>query len=50
MINSPILDTCCGGKMFYFDKHDKRVSVYIYESAGESASCSLLKYFVKSSS
>ena len=25
MINSPILDTCCGGKMFYFDKHDKRV-------------------------
>ena len=25
MINSPILDTCCGGKMFYFDKHDDRV-------------------------
>ena len=25
MINSPILDTCCGGKMFYFDKYDKRV-------------------------
>jgi len=25
MINIPILDTCCGGKMFYFDKHDKRV-------------------------
>ena len=24
MINSPILDTCCGGKMFYFDKHDDR--------------------------
>ena len=20
MINRPILDTCCGGKMFYFDK------------------------------
>ena len=20
-----ILDACCGGKMFYFDKHDKRV-------------------------
>lgn len=25
MINSPILDACCGGKMFYFDKHDDRV-------------------------
>ena len=25
MIDSPILDTCCGGKMFYFDKHDDRV-------------------------
>lgn len=21
----PILDVCCGGKMFYFDKHDERV-------------------------
>lgn len=21
----PILDVCCGGKMFYFDKHDPRV-------------------------
>lgn len=21
----PILDACCGGKMFYFDKHDHRV-------------------------
>ena len=21
----PILDACCGGKMFYFDKSDKRV-------------------------
>ena len=21
----PILDACCGGKMFYFDKHDNRV-------------------------
>ena len=21
----PILDACCGGKMFYFDKNDKRV-------------------------
>lgn len=21
----PILDACCGGKMFYFDKHDSRV-------------------------
>lgn len=21
----PILDACCGGKMFYFDKADKRV-------------------------
>ena len=21
----PILDACCGGKMFYFDKHDPRV-------------------------
>lgn len=20
-----ILDACCGGKMFYFDKHDERV-------------------------
>ena len=24
-INKPILDTCCGGKMFYFDKNDPRV-------------------------
>ena len=24
-INKPILDACCGGKMFYFDKSDKRV-------------------------
>lgn len=23
--NKPILDACCGGKMFYFDKHDDRV-------------------------
>ena len=23
--NKPILDACCGGKMFYFDKHDHRV-------------------------
>jgi len=23
--NAPILDACCGGKMFYFDKHDDRV-------------------------
>ncbi len=21
----PILDVCCGGRMFYFDKHDPRV-------------------------
>ncbi len=20
--NAPILDACCGGKMFYFDKND----------------------------
>lgn len=25
MNNKPILDVCCGGKMFYFDKHDPRV-------------------------
>ena len=25
MNNKPILDACCGGKMFYFDKHDDRV-------------------------
>lgn len=25
MKNKPILDACCGGKMFYFDKHDDRV-------------------------
>ena len=25
MIGKPILDACCGGKMFYFDKHDSRV-------------------------
>lgn len=24
-IDVPILDACCGGKMFYFDKNDKRV-------------------------
>ena len=23
--NKPILDACCGGKMFYFDKSDQRV-------------------------
>lgn len=23
--DKPILDACCGGKMFYFDKHDSRV-------------------------
>lgn len=23
--NCPILDACCGGKMFYFDKNDSRV-------------------------
>ena len=23
--NCPILDACCGGKMFYFDKNDDRV-------------------------
>ena len=23
--NTPILDACCGGKMFYFDKEDSRV-------------------------
>lgn len=27
MINSPILDTCCGGKMFYFDKHETDIKV-----------------------
>lgn len=25
MIMKPILDACCGGKMFYFDKSDGRV-------------------------
>lgn len=25
MSNKNILDACCGGKMFYFDKHDPRV-------------------------
>lgn len=25
MKNKPILDACCGSKMFYFDKHDPRV-------------------------
>ena len=24
-MNKPILDVCCGSKMFYFDKNDKRV-------------------------
>lgn len=24
-IKKPILDACCGGKMFYFDKNDDRV-------------------------
>lgn len=23
--DKPILDACCGGKMFYFNKHDDRV-------------------------
>ena len=25
MMEKPILDACCGGRMFYFDKHDSRV-------------------------
>ena len=25
ILNKPILDVCCGGKMFYFDKNDPRV-------------------------
>ena len=25
MTEKPILDACCGGRMFYFDKHDSRV-------------------------
>ena len=25
MMTKPILDACCGGKMFYFDKNDPRV-------------------------
>ena len=25
MMEKPILDACCGGKMFYFDKNDDRV-------------------------
>lgn len=24
-MNKKIIDVCCGGKMFYFDKHDERV-------------------------
>lgn len=24
-VRKPILDACCGGKMFYFDKNDPRV-------------------------
>lgn len=26
MKHTPILDVCCGGKMFYYDKHDTRVT------------------------
>lgn len=26
MEHTPILDVCCGGKMFYFNKHDSRVT------------------------
>lgn len=26
-----ILDACCGGKMFYFDKHDERVLFKTFE-------------------
>lgn len=25
IMDKPILDACCGGKMFYFDKNDPRV-------------------------
>lgn len=25
MLEKPIIDVCCGGKMFYFDKQDERV-------------------------
>ena len=25
VVNKPILDVCCGGRMFYFDKNDERV-------------------------
>lgn len=28
---TPILDACCGGKMFYFDKHDERVLFKTFE-------------------
>lgn len=24
-INKPVIDVCCGSRMFYFDKHDTRV-------------------------
>ena len=29
MSMKPILDACCGGKMFYFDKSDGRVLFYL---------------------
>ena len=29
--NTPILDACCGGKMFYFDKEDPRVLARLKE-------------------
>ena len=37
MIKSPFLDICCGGKMFYLDKHDNRIlSVSGYKKIGDN--------------
>lgn len=35
MINSPILDTCCGGKMFYFDKYVKGYLFDVLKDVGD---------------
>ena len=35
----PILDACCGGKMFYFDKSDDRV---LFQDLSSTYKCNFL--------
>lgn len=44
--NCTILDACCGGKMFYFDKHDSRVLFQDIRSVSTTL-CDVRKFEVK---